>query len=113
MLMIPKSNPVRSQQLRDSARGQQCTLRFPGYCDCQPETTVLAHLPLGGSGMRLKGSDDHAVFAGETCHSILDGRKPARISAAEKWECCLRALAETREIQRRLGLISIKGDKAA
>lgn len=40
-----KSPAFRSKALRDSARGQCCTLQIPGICNSNPETTVLCHLP--------------------------------------------------------------------
>ncbi len=36
---------VVSKKVRDSARGQDCTVRIPGTCNFDPATTVLAHLP--------------------------------------------------------------------
>ena len=45
---------VISQKLRDSARGQDCTLRLPGICNFDSATTVLAHLPCGQKGMGMK-----------------------------------------------------------
>ncbi|ECK2143415.1 DUF1364 domain-containing protein, partial [Salmonella enterica subsp. enterica serovar Enteritidis] len=29
--------------LRKAARGRECQVRIPGYCNHNPETTVLAH----------------------------------------------------------------------
>lgn len=109
LMFIHKSNPVRSKKLRDSARDESCTLRLPSICSGDPATTVLAHLPFGGRGVALKASDDHAVYACDACHSVLDSRTRARIDRAELYECCLRALAETHERMRQKGLISYRG----
>ncbi|MER2105083.1 MAG: nuclease domain-containing protein, partial [Pseudomonas atacamensis] len=46
---------VSSKKLRASANGQECTVRMPGICNHNPETTVLAHLPCGQKGMGIKG----------------------------------------------------------
>lgn len=62
---------VVSQRLRDSAKGQECTLRF-GCCNHDPETTVLAHLPSPQKGTGTKGDDWHGVFACSACHEKLD-----------------------------------------
>lgn len=116
MAFIFKSKPVVSQAMRDSADGESCTVRLPMICNRREDTTVLAHLPLGGRGTGLKASDDHAVYACDACHAVIDGRDKqgrARISLAELYECLLRALAETRERMRQKGLISYKGNKAA
>ncbi len=32
--------------LRKAARGRECQVRIPGVCNGNPETTVLAHIPL-------------------------------------------------------------------
>ena len=61
------------QKLRDSARGEDCTLQIHPYCNGNPETTVLCHLP-SGSGMGQKSPDWFAVYACSSCHDVIDGR---------------------------------------
>lgn len=62
--------------LRKAARDQHCLVRLPG-CDGGGATTVLAHYRLGGTcGMGLKPPDEQGAFACDSCHSIVDGRKP-------------------------------------
>lgn len=112
-MFIHKSNPVRSQKLRDSANGESCTLRLPNVCNHDPDTTVLAHLPFGGHGKGIKAGDDHAVWACSACHDVLDSRTRASIDLAELYECCLRGLSETHDRMRERGLIAFKGDRAA
>lgn len=63
---------MKSQKLRNSARGRDCQVRLMGVCNFNPETTVLAHLPGGGMGM--KKPDIHAAFCCSACHDALDGR---------------------------------------
>ena len=77
-----------SQRLRDSARGQQCSLQFPGVCNRDPATTVLAHLPSPVKGMGNKGDDFFAVFACSNCHERLDLHNVDQ-------ECVVRALQRT------------------
>lgn len=55
------TSPIRSQALRDGARGQHCQLQLSGVCMGGTETTVLAHLPSAPHGMALKGDDLIAV----------------------------------------------------
>ena len=44
--------------LRKAARGQMCTVRIPGYCNHDPETSVLAHYRLAGDKTtRYAGGD--------------------------------------------------------
>lgn len=61
------------QKLRDSARGEECTLRIYPYCNGDPETTVLCHLP-SGSGMGQKSPDWFAVYGCSSCHDVIDYR---------------------------------------
>lgn len=95
---------VVSKKLRDSARGQDCTVRIPGVCNFNPETTVLAHLPSGSKGVGMKGPDNIAVFACSCCHDILDRR---RNDIDLDWRDILRALQETQSIWIMLGLLKI------
>ena len=60
-------------KLRDSARGEECTLQIFPYCNGNPETVVLCHLP-SGSGMGQKSPDWFAVYGCSNCHDIIDGR---------------------------------------
>lgn len=61
------------QKLRNSAKGEECTLQIHPYCNGNPETVVLCHLP-SGSGMGQKSPDWFAVYGCSTCHDIIDGR---------------------------------------
>jgi hypothetical protein len=97
---------VVSQKLRDSARGKQCTLRLPG-CGFDDGTTVLAHIPCGQKGMGMKGPDNVACYACDSCHSIIDGRKRGEWTDGD----LLRALAETQADWIHSGLMTIKGLK--
>ncbi|NWA20322.1 DUF1364 domain-containing protein [Serratia liquefaciens] len=71
-----KSPAFRSKALRDSARGQCCTLQIPGICNGNPETTVLCHLPSNTHGIGYKSDDYWAVFGCSSCHDAIDGRIP-------------------------------------
>ncbi len=95
---------IVSKTLRDSARGQSCTLRLPG-CGHDDGTVVLAHLPCGQKGVGMKSPDQMAVFACHSCHMQLDGAGRWDIHAKDY----LRALAETQGIWIRDGLMKIEG----
>lgn len=95
-----------SKKVRESARGRECTVRLPGICNWNPETTVLAHLPCGTRGIGMKGIDTVAVYACSACHDAIDGRtKGAEID----WKDMPRAIAETHEALIRAGIMTIKG----
>jgi hypothetical protein len=66
----PKMTPIRK-----SARGQECTLRFPGICNRNPETTAWCHSNRleDGKGMGLKARDEEGCYGCSDCHAWLDG----------------------------------------
>lgn len=70
--MFPKPTTWKSKKYRDAARGQQCTMRLPGVCNGDPETTVLAHR--NGAGMGMKAPDHDAADVCSNCHRCLDER---------------------------------------
>jgi len=80
---------IRSKKITQSARNQDCTLRLPGICNFNPETTVFAHIGTN-RGMGFKCSDVVGVYACSNCHSEIDGVNRHAL-AADK----LRALEET------------------
>jgi len=61
-------------ELRNTARGQACTLNVPGVCNYDPATTVWCHANTlsAGKGMRLKASDPAGCFGCSACHHWLD-----------------------------------------
>ena len=61
--------------LRKLARGRECTVRLPGICNGNCETTVLAHFRLAGiSGMGHKSPDAIGAWACSSCHDAIDRR---------------------------------------
>jgi len=105
-----------SQKIRDSARGEQCTLQIVGICCGQPETTVLAHLPDESHGMGKKSDDISACYACASCHDAADSRK-AGLWSDDDW-CEFqqhkdwyfrRAMVRTWRRLIEKGIITIKG----
>ena len=64
---------IKSKKLRESAKGEKCTVNLAGVCNYDTETTVLAHLPFVGK-MGGKVDDFCAGFACSNCHDVIDGR---------------------------------------
>lgn len=61
--------------LRDLARDEECTVRLPGICNHNTETTVLAHYRLAGTcGVGMKPPDTNGAYACSACHDAIDGR---------------------------------------
>lgn len=69
---FPKSIRHESAKLRKSAKGRECMVRIPNYCNGNNDTTVLAHQNGGGAG--TKHSDLLAAFCCSGCHDVVDGR---------------------------------------
>lgn len=101
---MKKTNAVRSAKLRDSARGQECTLHVAGICNYNSETTVLAHLDSEVKGMAIKSPDTFAVYACSRCHEWLDQHKGSR---EERSWYSLRALDRTHRVMIESGLLVV------
>lgn len=106
----PKMTPARK-----AAKGEDCTVCFPG-CPNARETTVLAHLRMyGGGGMGIKPHDSEAVLADDYCHNLLDGRTrliPELRQEVNWHEYIARALIRTLRRQREKGVLIYKGEPA-
>ena len=65
---------IESKKLRDSARGESCTLNIAGICTYDDSTVVLCHLSYESHGMGRKSDDIVAAFGCHACHDAIDGR---------------------------------------
>ena len=63
----------RQSKITKSAKGEECQIRIPGYCNGNPETVVFCHL--GGGGMGYKSNDIHGAYGCSSCHDAIDGRR--------------------------------------
>jgi hypothetical protein len=66
---------IRSKKIRDSAKGEECTLKSPGACNYDAETTVLCHFTLHNGGSAKLNGDLSAGYGCSGCHDAIDGRK--------------------------------------
>jgi len=105
--------PLRSKAIRNAAKGEMCTLQFPGLCNFDPETTVFAHYPDEVHGIGQKGSDLNGGFACSACHDIIDRRNRAyeAFTEAQLEKAMRRSMKRTLEGLVELGVIEIKGLK--
>lgn len=93
-----------SQAVRDSAKGQTCTVRL-SCCLPGEETVVLAHLRMfGAAGIGQKPHDFNAVYACAACHDQIDRRAG---NAEWGYDDLLRALMETQHRLYAAGLLRI------
>lgn len=90
-------------KLRQSARGQNCTVRIPGICNGNAETTVLAHIPSEQKAMGIKSDDWNACFSCSACHDAIDQH---RLSKEEELRTILRAMQRTQRIWFVSGLMT-------
>ena len=92
--MSMRAIPIRSEKIRNAARGEECTLQIYGCCVGGTETTVLAHIHDETFGAGRKADDISAVFACAGCHDEIDGRSRKTRGADLTWYK-LRALQRT------------------
>ncbi len=102
---------VRSDRIMDAAMGQPCSLRLPGICNHNPQTTVTAHLPGIGKSMASKVSDLHTAFACSACHDAIDrfGWEKKGLTAAMVLDAMLRGHAETQARLVDMSIIIVPG----
>lgn len=107
-----KASKTKTSKVRQSAEMEACCLQIHPYCNGDPETTVLAHLPSQYHGMALKSPDWWAVYACSSCHDIIDSRNPQAINALgwdEIHQCVMRGLFRTQQRFIEKGYIVVKG----
>lgn len=68
MLINKAPKRKKRDKYTNSARGQECQLRFPG-CSYKPEETVFAHLDGAGSG--TKHQNIHGAYSCQNCHDVI------------------------------------------
>jgi hypothetical protein len=93
-------------KLTDAARGQECKVRCPGYCNFNPETTVAAHIRMAGiTGVGMKAIDILSAHACSACHDILDGRIKTAFTQDELRLMHFEGMARTIEWAFKRGLL--------
>ena len=101
-----KRQQIVSQALRDSARGEVCTMRS-SVCDLDTSTTVLCHSNYleDGKGMGLKADDIFAFYGCSNCHEWYDRETCA--SQSVRRDMFHRAMKRTQRRMVELGLITV------
>lgn len=98
---------MKKVDLPKQARGRECTVRVPGHCTFNPETSVLAHYRLAGTcGTACKPDDMQGAIACNGCHDVIDGRvKTSEYTKDELRLMHAEGVFRTQEIWRREGFI--------
>lgn len=101
---------IASPAIRDSARGESCTVRAEGFCNWNPETVVFAHLTFEPKSCNHKVDDLFGCYACSGCHDAID-----RYLLPETMRALIlvRAMVETQRILLRKGLIVIPDRRIA
>ena len=60
-------------KITESARMEPCTIRLPGICNHNPETTVFCHYRMNTGGS-LKPEDFQGAYGCSACHDEIDRR---------------------------------------
>jgi len=99
----PKMTPIRK-----SARGQACTLRFPGICNRNAETAAWCHSNrlADGKGMGIKARDEEGCYGCSDCHAWLDGGYAGHMPREAVDARFDAARAESQAILRAKGLLA-------
>lgn len=105
---------LRSRKYLDGSRGAPCTLRIPGVCLDDRETTVACHIRDRHTGRSIKASDLSVLDGCHRCHEVFDRRASmpngALISNEDWLFYALRGLQETQERRRDMGLLVVTQD---
>lgn len=82
-MMFPKRKPYENQKIRDSAKGEECTMNAPG-CNYDPSTVVWCHInaDYAGKGMSQKADDLAGFYGCAACHWAYDHKQ---LGNAESW----------------------------
>jgi Putative nuclease YbcO len=100
---------MKTTPIRKSAKGEDCTLRVPGVCNFNPDTTVLCHAPYPGRG-GTRSADHFAAYGCSDCHDYMDMRS-RRLEVAgiagSRESLWLSAIHETQKKLIEKGLIKV------
>lgn len=96
---------MKQTKITKSARGQECQIRIPEYCNGNNETVVYCHI--NGAGVGRKASDLHGAYGCNSCHSIIDGHANCYHESETIKLWFLEAVIRTQLILLEKGLIKI------
>lgn len=100
---------VKSNKIRNSAKGQECQVRLIGHCNGDSSTVIFAHYRMAGlSGVGQKPDDIFGAYCCSSCHDAVDGRvKTPLYSHDEIKKDFLEGVLRTQKILLDEGLINV------
>ncbi len=98
---------AKQTKIRESAKGESCSLRLSPNCTDEYGAVVLCHVGRN-IGIAIKCGDNMAVYACNHCHDIIDGRSKSGFGKLELDSEKLRALEETQIKLIAKGLMCLK-----
>jgi len=101
---LQKPIKIRSKKIRQSAKGESCTLRIPGVCNHNPETVVFCHAPSPHKGTGSKSDDFWGAYGCSDCHRFVDENVPSHNVRSYFYD----AIFETQKRLFEKGLIQVK-----
>jgi hypothetical protein len=98
-------------KITNSARMEDCTIRLPGVCNFNTETTVFMHIDKirFGKGVAIKASEggiDLGAYGCSGCHSAIHGT-PCGLTPEYIYTAFLEGVVETWTKLIRKGLVKI------
>ena len=96
---------MANSKIRQSARGAECQVRYPAYCNRDESTVIFAHK--GGAGMGRKNSDLFGAHCCSSCHDVADGRVKSVFTQMEIEVYFYDGIFRTQQILLDNGLIKI------
>lgn len=83
---MPKTPRGRAGAIRNSARGEECTVRIIGACSHDPDKTIWSHAPLqaAGKGRSMKAIELAGAFCCTSCDAVVDGQAPLPAGATRE-----------------------------
>lgn len=96
----------QTKKIRDSAKGEQCTLNIASVCNYNPETTVFCHVSFTTGSDRNREGQRNGVYGCSACHDALDNRAGIKgwLANDERYWYIARALIRTAERRDELGI---------
>jgi len=98
---------MKQTSITRSAKGEACTVRLPGVCCHDNETTVFAHINGIRYGHGVGQKTNFGAYACCNCHDVLDGRVKHNFEYDYLKLCHLEAVLETMIKLEKKGLITL------